>query len=209
MLPYMSYSGDVTRRLKVFRDKSLDNLYVGDKTLGQRMNMRFAPEVYKYSSKNIIDQTENAIDGYFSKKIKNAARTFLKRDMPNIALKGKHFAEYEGRKLKTLLGTAVSESIEEGVQNLLSTRYMRGDYDNYRKKQSMFDLSEFVLNPEIATTAVADYFGVGFWDPDNGSEDLVKAMNIGFWSSLIQSRGQHALTNLIGATDENIRGLAR
>lgn len=210
MLPYMSYSGDVTRNLKIFRNKALDNVYLGKETLGQRLNMRFDPNVYKYADyKRVIDQNLNTIDGYFSKKIKNAAKTFLKRDMPNIALKGKHFAEYEGRKLKTLLGTAASESVEEGVQNLLSTRYMRGDYDDYHKKQSMFDLSEFVLNPEIATTAIADYFGVGAWDPDNGSEDLIKSMNIGFWSSFIQSRGQHALTNLTGASDENIRGLAR
>jgi hypothetical protein len=129
--------------------------------------------------------------------------------MPKIALMGEHLAKYEGRKFRTLLGTALSESAEEGVQNLLSSRYMRGEYDDYRKKQSMFDLSEFVSNPGIAATAVADYFGAGVWDPDNGSEDLVKSMNIGFWSSLIQSRGQHALTNLAGASNENIRGLAR
>jgi hypothetical protein len=56
MLPYMSYSGDVTRGLKVFRDKTLDNLYLGEKTLGQRLNMRFDPNVYKYADyKSAID----------------------------------------------------------------------------------------------------------------------------------------------------------
>jgi len=66
---------------------------------------------------------------------------------------------------------------------------MRGEYDQYNKDRSMFDLSELVLNQGVAATSIADYFGAGSWDPDNGSEDLVKAMNIGFWSSLIQSKG--------------------
>lgn len=49
----------------------------------------------------------------------------------------------------------------------------------------MFDVNEFVMNNGLAATAVADYFGLGFWDGNNGDQNLVKAMNIGFWSSLV------------------------
>lgn len=211
MLPYMSYHADVTRNLKVFGNKMQDNLYLGEQTLGERLGTRFAKENQKYLEGNasVLKQADQTIDGYFAKKINNASKKFLKKDMPKAALFTKHIAESQLKKFKKIGGTAVSESIEEGVQNLLQTRYSRGEYDDYHKDASMFDLNEFVQNPGLALTAVADYFGAGVWDADNGSEDLRKAMNIGFWSSLIQSRGQHALTNLAGATDENVRGLAR
>ena len=211
MLPYMSYHADVTRNIKVFGDKVADNMYIGNKTLGQRLGTRLSPEAYRYAKDNphLLEESVAAVDGYFASKINKASKKFLEKDMPQMALFTKHLAQYEGKKIRTLMGTAFSESVEEGVQNLLQSRYAKGAYDDYKKDVSMFDLNEFVQNPGLALTAVADYFGAGVWDADNGSEDLRKAMNIGFWSSLIQSRGQHALTNLAGASNENIRGLAR
>ena len=99
--------------------------------------------------------------------------------------------------------------IEEGQQQLLQSRYNRGEYDDYKKETSMFDINEFVLNNALATTAVADYFGAGWWDANNGDSDLVKAMNIGFWSSVVQGNMHHALTNITEPNGDNIRGLAR
>lgn len=218
MLPYMSYHGDVTRNLKRFGTKLEDNLYVGNKTIGQRMGTRMAPWIYENADKAVIEQSVNAVDGFFAKKINRAAEAFMKKDMPKMALFTKHAAEYIGRKAKTLAGTAVSESIEEGQQNLLQSRYERGEYDLYRNDESMFDVNEFVANSGLALTAVADYFGLGFWDANNNrfwdeehnnGKELRSAMNVGFWSSWIQSQGQHALTNLAGASNENISGFAK
>lgn len=209
MLPYMSYHGDVTRHLKGFGNKIEDNLYIGNKTLGQRMGTRMNPWIYENSDKRIIEQSVNAVDGFFAKKINKAASAFMKKDMPKAALFTKHAAEYAGKKFRTLGAIAASESVEEGQQNLLQSRYERGEYDDYRSDEFMFDINEFVANSGLALTAVADYLGLGFYDADNNSTQLRQAMNVGFWSSWIQSQGQHALTNLAGASNENITGLAK
>ena len=218
MLPYMSYHADVTRGLKKLGGKIEDNLYIGNKTLGQQLGTRTAPWIYENSDKRIVQQSMDAVDGFFSKKINRAAEAFMKKDMPKMALFTKHAAEYIGKKAKTLGGTAISESIEEGQQNLLQSRYERGEYNKYRNDESMFDVNEFVANSGLALTAVADYFGLGFWDANNNrfwdeehnnGKELRQAMNVGFWSSWIQSQGQHALTNLAGASNENITGFAR
>ena len=218
MLPYMSYHADVTRGLKNLGTKIEDKLYIGNKTLGQRMGTRMSPWIYENADKKIVEQSMDAVDGFFAKKINKAAEAFMKKDMPRTALFTKHAAEYVGRKAKTLAGTAISESIEEGQQNLLQSRYERGEYDNYRNDESMFDINEFVANSGLALTAVADYLGLGFWDANNNrfwdeehnnGKELRQAMNVGFWSSWIQSQGQHALTNIAGASNENITGFAK
>jgi len=74
MLPYMSYHGDVTKYLTSVRNNVLDKVYVGEKTLGQRLNMRLDPNIYKYADyKRVIDQNLDAVDGWFSSKIKKAS----------------------------------------------------------------------------------------------------------------------------------------
>jgi len=91
----------------------------------------------------------------------------------------------------------------------LQERFNRGEYDDYNRETSMFDINEFVMNNGLAATAVSDYFGLGFWDANNGDQNLVKAMNIGFWSSLVQSKLFHAFGNITQPSSDNIRGLSR
>nr|DAM86628.1 MAG TPA: hypothetical protein [Caudoviricetes sp.] len=45
--------------------------------------------------------------------------------------------------------------------------------------------------------AVAGYFGLNFGDPDNGTDELRKAMNTGFVASMITSQGMSSMTNLL------------
>jgi len=54
MLPYMSYHADVTRGLKKLGGKIEDNLYIGNKTLGQQLGTRTAPWIYENSDKRIV-----------------------------------------------------------------------------------------------------------------------------------------------------------
>lgn len=57
--------------------------------------------------------------------------------------------------------------------------------------------------------AVEAYIGASFGAPGIDGEEVRKAMNMGFWSSIIQSGGMHALTNFTGPTEDNLRGFVR
>jgi hypothetical protein len=61
------------------------------------------------------------------------------------------------------------ESIEEGQQHLLQSRYRRGEYDKYTDQESLLSIPEVFDNAYLANEAVLDYFGLRPWDPDNGS----------------------------------------
>jgi hypothetical protein len=80
-----------------------------------------------------------------------------------------------------------SEGIEEGQQQLLQNRYQRGEYDNYKGIQSKFDIDSVFNDVRLGLESVADYYGINSYDPDNGSEELRKAMNTGFISGILNS----------------------
>lgn len=208
-LPYMSYFGDVTKALKVPGNKIRDNFYIGDKTLGQRLGTKLYAPDEKVANFKYAEEMEKRIDGIFDGFVDKAAKKLIEGNHAKLALLQKHALQYIKNKGTKVLGTSASEMIEEGQQQLLQSRYNRGEYDDYKKETSMFDINEFVLNNALATTAVADYFGAGWWDANNGDSDLVKAMNIGFWSSVVQGNMHHALTNITEPNGDNIRGLAR
>jgi hypothetical protein len=75
--------------------------------------------------------------------IKKASARFIKKDMPRAALFAEHAAKYVGNKAKVLGFTGAQESLEEGVQTLLTNKYNRGEFDDYEKGVSMFDIAEF------------------------------------------------------------------
>lgn len=224
-VPYMSYFGDVVKALKVPGRAIRDNFYIGEKTLGQRLGTQiYAPdsrvmtfgermgygEIRPVTSNfKYAEDMASRVDGIFDATVNKAVTRFVNQNHAKVALYTKHIANFAKGQTKKLAATGAIESIEEGQQHLLQERFNRGEYDDYNRETSMFDINEFVMNNGLAATAVADYFGLGFWDGNNGDQNLVKAMNIGFWSSLVQSKLFHSFGNITQPTSDNIRGLAR
>jgi len=227
----MSYFGDVTKAIKMPFNEIRDNFYIGNKTIGQRLGTKLYPTdsnimSFEVGGKTLgqrlgahytanpnmsryAEEMEKRIDGIFDRTVNKASERIIKNNNAKAGLYQKHALQYLKKKGEKLLSTAASEAVEEAQQYLLQERYGRGEYDDYKMQTSMFDINEFVLNNALAATAVADYFGAGWWDANNGDADLVKAANIGMWSSFSQGNIQHAFTNFTEPNGDNIRGLAR
>lgn len=79
---------------------------------------------------------------------------------------------------------AITEGIEEGQQGILSNRYQRGEYDNYINQRTMFAFPEWFDVTGVGFDAVKNYIGINSGDPDNGDQELRRAMNIGVTTAL-------------------------
>jgi hypothetical protein len=111
-LPMMSYFGDVAKVIKLGGNKALDNVVVGNKTLGQRMGMRTTPYL---QNNEIRKNVEMNIDGYFDGIVRKAAKSFAKKDMPRAGLAAGHIGEYLKKKGALFGVEAFSEFEEEGI----------------------------------------------------------------------------------------------
>lgn len=148
------------------------------------------------------------MDHIIERTFDRAARRFIKDDAPKSYLHAKHFTEYAAKKSKKIIGTSILEGIEEGQQQILTTKFERGDYDDYNKNTRIFDIGEIAGNINLGKDALLAYMGIS--DFSDSDENAIRtAMNIGFWSSVIQSQGMHAITNLAGPSEDNVRGLVR
>jgi hypothetical protein len=61
-------------------------------------------------------------------------------------LKFIHGSKYLSNKIKKTVPFATSEALEEGRQQLLASRFERGEYDNYTAEQSSFYLPSVLAN---------------------------------------------------------------
>ena len=59
----------------------------------------------------------------------------------------------------------------------------------------MMDTDELFSLPGLYKDAVLDYMGLNYGDPDNASENLRKAMNVGFGASFMFSNTLGAFSN--------------
>jgi hypothetical protein len=81
--------------------------------------------------------------------------------------------------------------------------------------QSVFNVHSVFENTKMASQSIADYLGVNFGNPDNGSEDIRKAMNAGAIQGMMLGGIGNVLTNLagrdllekLGVNSDNIRNL--
>ena len=151
---------------------------------------RFKPEVTAVFDGIIDRQAEKAIEQGFIKK----------------GLRIKHFGDAASNFLKKSAAIGVNEGIEEGNQELLQSRYARGEYAGYHEPYSIFNLPEMFRDVELSTQAIADFLGVNFGDPDNGSSNVRRAMLVGFLASLGLPVGGSLASNAFGKNG-NIRGL--
>jgi len=76
-IPYMSYFGDVVKALKVPGRFVRDNLYIGEKTLGQKLRTTlYAPDSKVMNFKYAEDMT-NRVDGIFDVTVNKAVKRFV------------------------------------------------------------------------------------------------------------------------------------
>uniref|UniRef100_A0AAU8B7X4 Uncharacterized protein n=1 Tax=Dulem virus 42 TaxID=3145760 RepID=A0AAU8B7X4_9CAUD len=176
-LPFMTYGG---RAFKRALNDAGSKIAFNNPTLRNAVERQFA-ESAKYASNGIIDKV---------------TKKFLAKDHPKLALWTNHAGEYLKDKLKLAAYEGFMESGEEGVQELLKNRYVRGEYDDYNRAYSMFDVAEIANIPGLYTEAMLDYLGLNSNDPDNASENIRQAMNIGFSASFMFSGALKSLSNI-------------
>lgn len=163
----------------------------------------------RYMAMNADKFATSITDRIINKALGEGEKNLVKK------IKLSHIADFLKKKAKQSLIVGVSEGIEEGQQQLLQSRYQRGEYDNYKGIQSKFDIDSVFNDVRLGLESVADYYGINSYDPDNGSEELRKAMNTGFISGILNSQLIGSLSNLfgdraakyIGVNDDNTRSL--
>lgn len=213
MLPYMPYTGSmISKSIKrsIFEKAVLRNRAARGitRTASNEAMERLwgSSKVQEKIAKSIINP-----GGFVQSKIDDAAKFFVKKDAPKAALWFRDISKYAINRLPFAFGSSIKEGIEEGQQELLHNRYMRGEYDSYTRPETMFDTAEMLSALDLAGDAIANYIGVGVGDVDNGSQDLRKAMNIGFASSWLFSNVRHAANNInfLNADQTNVRELIK
>ena len=190
-IPMLGYFGSFAKSLgkgfKAGRMYNASSLY-GDAIKGSEDAVELAMQ---RTANAMIDKK---IDGMAAKIFKNPGRLMQYNT-------GK---KYVTDRLKRLASLGAKEGTEEGQQQLLQQRYQRGEYDNYDGTRSLFGIPNAVEDLDLGVQAIGDYLGINYTDPDNASEELRKAMNIGFATSLFFP-ASGAVTNLFKTQDDNLR----
>ena len=136
-------------------------------------------------------------------------------------LRALHVFRWVKDKAKKGMFTGFVEGTEEGQQQLLQSRYQRGEYDEYDSPTydstvfnpiTLFDIPSSLKDLDLGTAALACYLGINFGDPDNGDEELRKAMTTGATTGMLFT-ALHAMgmSNLSRAhmDPSNLRALHR
>lgn len=135
--------------------------------------------------------------GFVQTKIDKVAKKVIDKDLKG-GLFLRDLLTYGINRAPLAFSSSIKEGIEEGQQELLQSRYRRGEYDEYSKNYSMLDFESGIADLELASDAIANYLGINYADLDNGDRNLRKAMNIGFSSSWLFGNARHAVTNIPG-----------
>lgn len=155
--------------------------------------------------------TDKAVTKMFGSGVENTANK----------LRALHVFRWVKDKAKKGMFTGFVEGTEEGQQQLLQSRYQRGEYDEYDSPTydstvfnpiTLFDIPSSLKDLDLGTAALACYLGINFGDPDNGDEELRKAMTTGATTGMLFT-ALHAMgmSNLSRAhmDPSNLRALHR
>lgn len=184
-MPYMSYFG------KTFKSA----LTSGTSQIEKKLIDQTVKNVPSRISGAATAMSDAIINKVFNKNASNLYKKVM----------ASHASKWLGNQAKLLLRTGFLEGIEEGQQQLLQSRYMRGEYDDYNTPYSMFSLPSVFSDANLASDAIASYIGINFGDPDNGDAELRKAMNIGSVTGAM-FHGVHQINpiaNLLTSNDPN------
>jgi len=90
----MSYFGDVVKALKVPGRAIRDNLYIGEKTLGQKLGTNLYPPDAKVMNFKYAEDMANRVDGIFDVTVDKAVKKFVNSNHAKAALYTKHIADF-------------------------------------------------------------------------------------------------------------------
>ena len=197
MLPFMTSGGKILDR-------------IGKTAFGAAKHV--TPNFIKNTARAALDsKIVKGIDSYTRKLTETFIRNALKSGNSKHIFSGlaaKDFADFAKNKLKLAGYEAFMEGGEEGAQELLQQRYLRGEFEDYTKPYQMFDASEMLGTNGLYSQAFFDFFGIDPNDPDNASVNIRKAMTIGAVSSAWFSGALSSLSNVRNnSEDQNIRQL--
>lgn len=173
-LPFMDYTRGVISKAANNMFSRAPKMYIQDQVLDKAT---------KAASTGVID---NAIDRVAMSKFSNIGDR----------LKFVHGSKYLAKKFERAFPLATSEALEEGRQQLLTSRFGRGEYDDYSTGESSFYLPSVFDNQFLNADAAAAYLGISSGDPDNGDAELRRSMEIGAMTGLL-FRIPHNVKNLL------------
>lgn len=179
-LPFMDYTRGVISKAANNIFSRAPKMYIQDQILDKAT---------KAAATGVID---NAIDRVATSKFSNIGDR----------LKFVHGSKYLAKKFERAFPLATSEALEEGRQQLLTSRFGRGEYDNYAIGESSFYLPSVFDNQFLNADATAAYLGISSGDPDNGDAELRRSMEIGAMTGLL-FRVPHNIKNLLTPYKEN------
>lgn len=208
-LPFLPFFGSAIRDWGKTYSRTMFNRF-GLSSKGDQLYTTFytnQPTANK--TYDIMNRTaQAAVDGKVSKAAKWLADGFTgkKPGGGNLAryVMFNNALGFVKRKVKQSLGLGIKEGIEEGQQQLLQSRYQRGEYNDYSNDRSVFDINSFISDLDLGANAVTAYLGINYGDPDNGDDDLRHAMNIGFAVSQL-FKAPNVLSNLKKSNADNLR----
>ena len=152
-----------------------------------------------------LGKNADKITGFVDNSISRVTKQFLEKDAPKFALTFNRTAKYGKDLVKLLVLEGASEGLEEAQQTMLSNRYKRGEYDNYKRGTSVFSIPELINNTGLISNAALNVLGLNPGDPDNGTDEIRKSFLIGAYSSMMFSSAMGAASNLTSSED-NLRG---
>lgn len=173
-LPFMDYTRGVISKAANNVFSRAPKMYIQDQVLDKAT---------KAAATGVVD---NAIDRVAMSKFSNIGDR----------LKFIHGSKYLAKKFERAFPLATSEALEEGRQQLLTSRFTRGEYDNYSTDESSFYLPSVFDNQFLNADAAAAYLGISSGDPDNGDAELRRSMEIGAMTGLL-FRIPHNVKNLL------------
>lgn len=209
-LPFTSYWGSAMRgsaatmSRKAVQDQLEKNIMkqsFGDKIITRITGGKLTPAQQK-----LLQDSSTETRAIVDKAIDKATSKYLGKDIQK-ALKARDVAKYLKNKVRLLGFEGAIEGLEEVNQTMLQNRYSRGEYDDYNKSVSMFDINELSENIALSINGIGNLLGINTSDPDNADNELRKAFNIGFASSILFAGGSHALKNIYGADESNLSQL--
>ena len=200
-LPFMNYTRGYLADVARTRGSRVGNVIKDMKNASSAKDMTsniqyYTNDLYKRMATNpeLAEAMGRSANGMIDNVINKAAVKLFSNKVNQT--KFAHAADFIASKFERALPLALSESSEEGVQHLLQQRYLRGEYDNDRSDTRMLSIQDMFDDAKLSLESAAAYLGLNFGDPDNGSQELRKAMEIGAMTGMFFS-APHLLSNVL------------
>ena len=171
-------------------------------------NIEKANNKYLYSTPEFQEALKKSSIAFVNNKITKAiSKSKVLNAIPinGMVMASRPF-QYIANKAKKFAPGMFGEGVEEGIQELLTNKYIRGEFDSERYVETSFNTESLLNNAYLAATAVADYLGINPGDPDNGSQELRRAMDIGAVTRLFFG-GYFGGSNLTHTKQNNLRNM--